>query len=148
MEEIKIVLHNAERADIPVTFLKVWGEIDLRTAPKLKEKVSECSLAHKIRVVLDFRNVSYFDSAAIKVMIYALSLLRLEEGGVFLIISDKNHYRVLYITGISKLIPVYWATNEKARELKGAKDVIISWFGQEERQKILEVVNNYILTHN
>lgn len=96
-----------QRADAPddELLVAVRGEIDMASAPQLRELLETATDAGVTRVVLDCRGLEFLDSSGIGVLVAARK--RLGEGGELVIDSPPAHVRkVLDITGVGDHLTV------------------------------------------
>jgi anti-sigma B factor antagonist len=70
------------------TIVSVSGEIDVYTAPKLKEKIFPISEKEEMNLIVDLSGVTYMDSTGLGVIV-----------GVFK--SVRKHNGILQLTGLS-----------------------------------------------
>lgn len=88
------------------TVLKLIGEIDVYTAPNLKEILLDLLSHSDARVVVDMKNVSYMDSTGLGVFISALKKCQ-EKGSSFKIINlQERVYRLFDITGLKEVMTI------------------------------------------
>jgi anti-sigma B factor antagonist len=99
--------------------VKVQGEVDVYTAPMMKEEVQRSIDAGLTRVVVDLSGVAYMDSSGLGVLIGALK--RAREGGGDLIVSAPNARitRIMDVTGLGRIFNVHTATDGALKSLKG-----------------------------
>ena len=78
----------------------VRGEIDMATAPMLRDKLNQLVDAGATRIVLDCRGLDFLDSSGIGVLIAVRK--RLGDDGALTLESPQAHVRkVLDLTGVS-----------------------------------------------
>jgi anti-anti-sigma factor len=109
------------------TILSVAGEMDLVTAPEVRQQVHEAVADGRRRIVLDLAGVRFCDSSGVGVLIAARRLMRSCAGRLRLILPeggavDGSHVnRVLAALGVRRLFEVFpdreAATDETARPL-------------------------------
>jgi anti-sigma B factor antagonist len=87
--------------------LAVTGEVDIRTAPQLRERISQLLTAGARRLVLDLEGVDFVDSTALSVMVGAHKQLAKQGGGLVLVCTREPVLRVLAVTGLSKVFEVH-----------------------------------------
>jgi anti-sigma B factor antagonist len=85
----------------------VSGEVDIRTAPELRERISTLLEAGSRRLVLDLEGVEFLDSTALSVMVGAHKQLAREGGGLALVCTQEAVLRVLSVTGLSRIFAVH-----------------------------------------
>ena len=96
---------SARWAGERVVVLAPAGELDLATAPRLRELLDE---AHRPRatVVLDLSDVGFLDSSALAVVLGAERRLRATGGTLRLVHVPEAVLRVLRICGLAEqLVP-------------------------------------------
>jgi len=87
--------------------LAVSGEIDISTAPALRDRLVSLALDGPATVVVDLRQVTFLDSTALGVLVSALKRLRENGGGLRLVVAGGSVARVLEITGLAKVFPIF-----------------------------------------
>lgn len=83
--------------------LEVVGELDIGTAPRLREQVVAMVNGGCTRLVLDLEGLTFLDSSGLSVLIMALKRLR-ERGGELVLRSTPPQARaVLDMAGLSRV---------------------------------------------
>ncbi|WP_113704485.1 STAS domain-containing protein [Nonomuraea lactucae] len=85
----------------------VEGELDLFTAPFLRDEVRDAIKQDSPRLVLDLQQLSFMDSSGLSVLIEAWRLATSEGGGVSLAAPQAPVARILRTTGLDRRIKVY-----------------------------------------
>src|SRR3978361_2500812 len=70
--------------------LAVRGEIDLFTAPELKQVLAESIEAGRIRIIVDLTETTFLDSTALGVLIGAVKRLRSRSGALAIVNKDQK----------------------------------------------------------
>ena len=85
------------------TVIHVAGEIDIATAGRLRD-VIEPHMGPKQKIILDFSQVEFMDSACLKVLVQARG--RLTENGGSLILRNPSTaaHRLLTVAGANDLL--------------------------------------------
>jgi anti-sigma B factor antagonist len=87
--------------------LDAKGEIDLYTAPRLKEQVAELAAGGYPRVAVNLEGVEFMDSTGLGVLISGLKRCR-EAGGDLSLVAPREPVRkVLSITGLDRVFPIH-----------------------------------------
>jgi anti-sigma B factor antagonist len=102
--------------------LAVRGEIDLFTAPELKQVLAECIEAGRIRIVVDLTETTFLDSTALGVLIGAVKRLRSRDGALALVNVDENIAKTFEITGLDQIFTILGTREEAARAVDPAHD--------------------------
>lgn len=101
---------------LPIIELK--GEVDVYTAPQLKQRMISL-LEHGSRhMVVDLSNVEYLDSTALGVLIGGLKRMREQDGNLALVCPSPRIHRVFEITGLDRIFDMYSSPTE-AQEAMG-----------------------------
>jgi len=91
--------------------LKVWnvklnGEIDIYTAPLLKDEIDKIYEENQENIILDFSELKYIDSTGLGIIIGAYGRLK-EKGKEIKIINPKSNItKLLSITALDKIFLV------------------------------------------
>ncbi|NTU72398.1 MAG: STAS domain-containing protein [Coriobacteriia bacterium] len=91
------------------------GEVDVYTAPKLKERLIELVEGGCSNVVVDLEGVSFIDSSGLGVLVSILRRARERDGAVRIVCTRDNILKIFRITGLDKVFPVFTDVAE-ARE--------------------------------
>ena len=86
--------------------VSVRGEIDLFTAPELKQVLIEAIEDGRSRVVVDLSDVSFLDSTALGVLIGAVKRLHSRDGALAIVNVDANIAKTFEITGLDKIFTI------------------------------------------
>lgn len=84
----------------------VRGEIDLFTAPELKQKLTDAIEDGKTRLVVDLTETTFLDSTALGVLIGAVKRLRSREGALVIVNVDPNIAKTFEITGLDQIFTI------------------------------------------
>ncbi|SDH53472.1 anti-sigma B factor antagonist [Nonomuraea jiangxiensis] len=85
--------------------IKVAGEIDVFTAPQLREHVLDLAAKGVVHIVADMGAVEFLDSTGLGVLVGGLKRLRMQEGSLALARTTDRIQRILRITGLSAVFP-------------------------------------------
>lgn len=88
-------------------YIQITEEIDHHTTEKLRRKM-DYEIARFIprKVVFDFSNVSFMDSAGIGLLIGRYKLAKMLGGNVQVINASRSIKKVLEMSGVVRIIPV------------------------------------------
>ncbi|MGA2211482.1 MAG: STAS domain-containing protein [Acidimicrobiales bacterium] len=88
--------------------VRVVGEVDIATAPALRERLEQV-LASATRVVVDLSEVTFLDSTGLSVLVGAWKQLSGEdsEGDLRLVVVRPTIQKVLEITGLDQVFSVF-----------------------------------------
>ncbi len=86
--------------------LAVRGEIDVSTAPRLKQALDESIDSGRTRIVIDLAETESLDSAALGVLIGAVKRLRPSDGALVLSDINDNVAKTFEITGLDQIFTI------------------------------------------
>lgn len=87
--------------------LRVGGEIDLFTAPALRERLVELLSTGVRHVVIDTASVTFLDSTGLGVLVGGFKRLRAHDGSLALASDQERIVRLLRLTGLIRFFPPY-----------------------------------------
>ena len=89
------------------TVVVVGGEIDVYTAPKLRDKITELVNGGHHDLVVDMENVDFLDSTGLGVLVGGLKKLRAHDGSMQLICTQERLLKIFRITQLAKVFAIY-----------------------------------------
>jgi anti-sigma B factor antagonist len=89
------------------TIIEVGGEIDVYTAPKLRDRISELVADGNYNLVIDMENVDFLDSTGLGVLVGGLKKLRAHDGSMQLICTQERLLKIFRITQLAKVFAIY-----------------------------------------
>lgn len=87
--------------------LEVGGEIDVYTAPQLRERLIALVDGGDRRVVVDLARVEFLDSTGLGVLVGALKRLRGVDGELSLVCAQERLLKIFRITGLDRVFTLY-----------------------------------------
>jgi anti-sigma B factor antagonist len=103
-------LDVTEHGDTSV--LAVRGEVDVYTAPRLREKLVELVSQGKHNVTVDLEAVDFLDSTGLGVLVGGLKRLRSHDGDLSLVCTQHRILKVFEITGLTKVFTIHASVDE------------------------------------
>ncbi len=94
------------------TVVEVGGEIDVYTAPQLRERVVELVADGQVDLVLDLSGVEFLDSTGLGVLVGALNRVRAQDGSLALVLTQERILKIFEITGLRKVFPIFATVDE------------------------------------
>ncbi len=117
-------LSLATRTVAEHTVLEVGGEVDVYTAPRLRERLIELVDGGARNVVVDLGRVDFLDSTGLGVLVGALKRLRAVGGTFSLVCAKEPLLKIFRITALDQVFPIHpsveEATGGPAAEQTGA----------------------------
>jgi anti-sigma B factor antagonist len=87
--------------------LRIAGEIDVYTAPDLRQQVIDLVDNGTRHIVADLRGVNFLDSSGLGVLVGSLKRLRLRQGSLALVTSGGRILQLFQITGLTRAFALH-----------------------------------------
>jgi anti-sigma B factor antagonist len=106
------------------TVIAVSGEIDVYTAPKLREKLISLAESGSSHLIVDMEGVEFLDSTGLGVLVGGLKRVRANEGWIDLVCTQGRILRIFRITGLNKVFNIYETVSDAiaARAIPASED--------------------------
>jgi anti-sigma B factor antagonist len=95
------------RAEGDRTVVAVSGEIDVYTAPKLREHLIDLVSSGQYKLIVDLEAVDFLDSTGLGVLVGGLKRVRTHEGSLDLVCSQDRILKIFRITGLTKVFAIH-----------------------------------------
>jgi len=112
---------NDYTTDDGLTVITVEGEIDVYTAPKLREKLIDLVNKGKFHLLVDMEKVEFLDSTGLGVLVGGLKRVRAHDGSLELVCTQERILKIFRITGLTKVFGIHDSIAEAEEKHKGAK---------------------------
>lgn len=89
------------------TIVAVEGEIDVYTASKLRDKITDLVGAGHYHLIIDMEGVEFLDSTGLGVLVGGLKKVRTHNGSLQLICNQDRLLKIFRITGLSKVFTIH-----------------------------------------
>ena len=89
------------------TIVAVGGEIDVYTAPKLRDRITELVADGVFNLVIDMESVEFLDSTGLGVLVGGLKKVRAHNGSLELICTQDRLLKIFRITGLAKVFVIH-----------------------------------------
>ena len=96
------------------TVLEVGGEVDVYTAPRLRERLVELVDSGVRHVVVDLGRVDFLDSTGLGVLVGALKRLRATNGTFALVCAKEPLLKIFRITALDQVFPIFGSVDDAA----------------------------------
>ena len=107
--------------DAQTHVVQAEGQIDLYSAPELKEGVWRVIDAGKTRVIVDLTGVTFIDSTGLGVLIGALKRVRARRGTLALVVTDYDIERLFELTGLDGTFSIHRSRDDALEHLEHAQ---------------------------
>jgi len=91
------------RAGVP-TAVEICGEIDILSAPWLRDELLRVLKHHGPRIAVDLAGVTFMDCAGINVLLATLRQARLEGGWIRVVHPSSRAWRVISVLGLQDVL--------------------------------------------
>ena len=89
------------------TVIDVAGEVDVYTAPKLRETLIELVAQGSYHLVVNMEEVEFLDSTGLGVLVGGLKRVRAHDGSLRLVCTQERILKIFRVTGLSKVFPIH-----------------------------------------
>jgi anti-sigma B factor antagonist len=105
-------LSLATRSVSERTVLEIGGEIDVYTAPRVRERLVEILDGGQKHLVVDLRRVDFLDSTGLGVLVGIHRRLRSGAGSLTLVCPHEKLMKIFRITGLDTVFDIYPSVEE------------------------------------
>lgn len=100
-------LSLSSRTEEPFEIIEVGGEIDVMTAPRLREAVIDAVNRGRMRLIIDVERVDFLDSTGLGVLVGALKRVRADGGSLDIVCTHERILKIFEITGLDKVFGLH-----------------------------------------
>jgi len=93
----------------------VGGEIDVYTAPRLRDRISEVVADGSHDLLIDMEKVEFLDSTGLGVLVGALKKTRAHGGSLELVCNNDRLLKIFKITGLAKVFTIHPSVEDALR---------------------------------
>src|SRR6266566_7096767 len=94
------------------SLLSLRGEIDVYTAPRLRQAIIDLVDGGATNIVVDMEKVDFLDSTGLGVLVGGLKRVRMKEGSLAIVTSQDKILKIFDITGLNKVFPIHASVEE------------------------------------
>lgn len=87
--------------------VKVAGEVDVFTAPKIREQLIDLVEKGDHNIIVSLEAVDFLDSTGLGVLVAGLKRVKMHEGTLSVICTKEKILKIFRITGLTKVFPIY-----------------------------------------
>ncbi len=95
------------RTQGPFQVIEVGGEVDVYTAPKLRESIVTAVDEGHNRLIVDVEQVDFLDSTGLGVLVGSLKRVRAEGGSLDIVCTHERILKIFDITGLDKVFGLH-----------------------------------------
>ena len=101
--DLKLDHHTKDGIEI----VDVEGEIDVYTAPRLRELLIELVNSRFYQLVVNMEKVEFLDSTGLGVLVGGLKRVRAHDGSLDLVCTQERILKIFRITGLTKVFGIH-----------------------------------------
>ena len=109
-----------------VSTVSVAGEVDLATAPELKEALAQVVNGGATGVLVDLSNATFIDSTTLGVLMGAVKRLRPAGGELVIACHDPNLRKIFEITLLDRVFQIFDTPGAGVEHLQGVGSAAVS----------------------
>src|SRR6202050_2915156 len=115
--ELKLDHHSKDGIEV----VDVEGEIDVYTAPRLRELLIELVNSGFYQLVVNMEKVEFLDSTGLGVLVGGLKRVRAHDGSLDLVCTQERILKIFRITGLTKVFGIHDTVDEAITARKAEK---------------------------
>jgi len=115
--DLKLDHHNKDGIEI----VEVEGEIDVYTAPRLRELLIDLVNNGHYQLVVNMEKVEFLDSTGLGVLVGGLKRVRAHDGSLDLVCTQERILKIFRITGLTKVFGIHDTVDEAIAHRKSEK---------------------------
>jgi anti-sigma B factor antagonist len=104
-----------------IEVVDVEGEIDVYTAPRLRELLIELVNNGHYQLVVNMEKVEFLDSTGLGVLVGGLKRVRAHDGSLDLVCTQERILKIFRITGLTKVFGIHDTVDEAIAARKSEK---------------------------
>ena len=90
-----------------IEVVNVEGEIDIYTAPRLRELLIDLASKGSYQLVVNLDKVGFLDSTGLGVLVGGVKRVRAHDGSLDLVCTQQRILKIFRITGLTKVFGIY-----------------------------------------
>lgn len=115
--ELKLGHHTKDGIEV----VDVEGEIDVYTAPRLRELLIDLVNKNNYQLVVNMEKVEFLDSTGLGVLVGGLKRVRAYDGSLDLVCTQERILKIFRITGLTKVFGIHDTVDEAIAARKSEK---------------------------
>jgi anti-sigma B factor antagonist len=102
-----------------IEVVDVQGEIDMYTAPRLRELLIDLVSKGSYQFVVNLDEVGFLDSTGLGVLVGGLRRVRAHDGSLDLVCTQQRILKIFRITGLTEVFGIYQTVDQAIAARKG-----------------------------
>ena len=113
--DLKLGHYNKDGIEV----VDVEGEIDIYTAPRLRELLIDLASKNNYQLVINMDKVEFLDSTGLGVLVGGLKRVRAHDGSLDLVCTRERILKIFRITGLTKVFDIHETVDQAIAAMKG-----------------------------
>ena len=102
-----------------IEVVDVEGEIDIYSAPRLRELLMDLASKNSYQLVINLDKVGFLDSTGLGVLAGGLKRVRAHDGSLDLVCTQERMLKIFKITGLTKVFGIHETVDQAIAAKKG-----------------------------
>ncbi len=115
--DLKLGHYNKDGIEV----IDVGGEIDIYTAPRLRDLLIDLVSKNNYQLVVNMEKVEFVDSTGLGVLVGGLRRVRAHDGSLDLVCTRERILRIFRITGLTKVFDIHETVDQAIAAMKGRR---------------------------
>ena len=115
--DLKLGHYNKDGIEV----VDVGGEIDIYTAPRLRELLIDLVSKNNYQLVVNMDKVEFVDSTGLGVLVGGLKRVRAHDGSLDLVCTRERILKIFRITGLTKVFAIHQTVDQAIAAMKGRR---------------------------
>jgi len=115
--DLKLGHYNKDGIEV----VDVEGEIDIYTAPRLRELLIDLAGKNSYQLVVNMEKVGFLDSTGLGVLVGGLKRVRAHDGSLDLVCTQERILKIFRITGLTKVFGIHQTVDQAIAAKKGRR---------------------------
>ena len=104
-----------------IEVIDVQGEIDMYTAPRLRELLIDLVSRGSYQLAVNLDKVGFLDSTGLGVLVGGLRRVRAHDGSLDLVCTQQRILKILRITGLTEVFGIYETVDQAIAARRGRR---------------------------
>ena len=115
--DLKLGHYNKDGIEV----VDVGGEIDISTAPRLRDLLIELVSKGSYQLVVNMDKVGFLDSTGLGVLVGGLRRVRAHDGSLDLVCTRERILKIFRITGLTQVFGIHETVDQAIAAMKGRR---------------------------
>ncbi len=104
-----------------IEVIDAQGEIDIYTAPRLRDLLIDLVSKNNYHLVVNLEKVGFLDSTGLGVLVGGLKRVRAHDGSLDLVCTQQRILKIFRITGLTEVFGIHQTVGQAVAAQKGRR---------------------------